>query len=190
MIIVKDNFLPEQAFLDLKMYCEMNQFKIVQAGEKEFSVLDTPRELLEFFRLDGYELVLTFIRSADKDFDTDYRIHADNIINGRKTELASVLYINDSNTDEEEVSENGTAFYTHNKYGRWLPEDVTDEEFDRLIKEDSNDLSKWKMTDKISAFPNRSLLYSSNYFHAKYPNKIERGTRKVLVCFYAKKEKL
>lgn len=184
MILVKDDFLPKEAFKDLQQYCNENEFQIVDAGGKEFSVLHTPRNLLEFFRLPGYELVLTFIRSAHKDFDTDHRIHADNIINGHKTELASVLYLN----DEGEIDDNGTAFYIHVTHGRQLGKTATAEEFDRLIKEDSNDLSKWKMTDKISSVPNRQLLYSSNYFHAKWPNIIERGERRVLVCFYAKKE--
>jgi len=184
MILIKDDFLPKEAFKDLQEYCKEHDFQIVTAGDKEFSVLETPRTFLDFFRLDGYELVLTFIRSAHKNFDTDHRIHADNIINGHKTELASVLYIN----EEDEVSENGTAFFKHVTHGRELGKDVTAEEFDRLITEDSNDLSKWKMTDKISAVPNRQLLYSSNYFHAKHPNVIEFGERRVLVCFYSKKE--
>jgi len=180
---VTDNFLPIGAFEDLQEYCNESDFQIVKLGEKEFSVLTTPRYLLEFFQIPGHELVLTFIRSAKKDFDNDIRIHADNIIEGKKTALASVLYINPEGT----VSKNGTAFWRHNEYGYELPKDVSNEEFDRLITEDSNDLSKWEQLDTIYARPNRRLLYNSNLFHSKYPSKITEGTRIVLVCFYAKK---
>ncbi len=183
---ITDNFLPPLAFQDLQNYCNTNEFQVMKYGEKEFSLLPTPRYLLEFLQIPEHELILTFIRSAKKDFDTDNRIHADNIIEGKKTALASVIYIN----SEEEVSKNGTAFWRHHHHGYELPEDVTNEEFDRLLTEDSNDLSKWEQIDTIYAKPNRRLLYNSNHFHSKFPAKINEGVRKVLVCFYAKKDKL
>jgi len=179
---VTDNFLPQQAFKDLQQHCRVNNFEIVKLGEKEFSVLETPNPLLEFFKIPGHQLVLTFIRSAKNDFDTDLRIHADNIINGHKTALASVLYIN----EKGEVPPNGTMFWIHKTHGDQLDKSVSNEEFDRLITEDSNDLSKWEESDIIYAKPNRQLLYNSNYFHSKWPAKIEKGERKVLVCFYSK----
>lgn len=180
---VTDNFLPEAAFIDLQEYCLEGEFKIVKAGDKEFSVMPTPKYLLEFLQIPGHELVLTFIRSARIDFDNDSRIHADNIIEGKKTALASVLYINPEGT----VSKNGTAFWRHHEHGYELPADVSNEEFDRLLTEDSNDLSKWEQLDTIYARPNRQLVYNSNYFHSKYPKVITEGTRIILVCFYAKK---
>lgn len=181
---VTDQFLPEAAFEDLQNYCYEEDFQIVKHGDKEFSVLPTPKYLHEFLQIPGHELILTFIRSARVDFDTDARIHADNIIEGKKTALASVLYINPEGT----VSKNGTAFWKHHKHGYELPQDVSNEEFDRLITEDSNDLSKWEQLDIIYARPNRHLLYNSNHFHSKYPSQIEEGTRIVLVCFYSKKQ--
>jgi len=185
MIQITDSFLPENAFLDLQDYCRENKFEIVSLGEKPFSVLQTPKYLYEFLQIPDHVLVLTFIRSANADFDNELRIHADNIINGHKTVGASVLYIN----DRSEVSENGTAFWLHEKHGQSLPADVSNEEFDRLLKEDANDESKWTKTDYVSAFPNRQLLYPSQYFHSKYPAKIEKGERMVLVCFYTAKDK-
>lgn len=182
---VTDNFLPQAAFTDLQNYCSDQQFEIKEMGDKKFSVLPTPRYILEFLQIPGYEMVLTFVRSANKDFDNEMRIHADNIIAGRKTSIASVLYIN----REDTVSKNGTSFWKHHKYGYALPEDVSNDEFDRLITEDSNDLSKWEQQDIIYSRPNRLLIYNSNSFHSKYPNQINEGTRMVLVCFYAKKEK-
>lgn len=180
MIEVIDNFLPEEVFKELQDYCYNNKFQIVKAGDKEFSVLNIPDSVISYLDIDGYKPVLGFIRNAYDGFDEDIRIHADNIINGDKTAIASVLYINKS----EGVTENGTCFYEHKDYGIKLPEDCSDEEFDNLIINDSNDESKWNRLDYISSRPNRLLTYDSNYFHSKYPKKIEEGERIVLVCFY------
>lgn len=179
MFFVQDNYFDEETFKAIQDYCQ-NEFKIVTVGEKDFSILETPSNLIPLLQKKGYELILTFIRNAHKDFDNEYRIHADNIINGQQTSLASVFYIN----NENEVSNHGTCFYRHKKYGIKLPENVSNEEFDRLITEDSNDLKKWIKQDTIKGIPNRMLTYDSNYFHSKHPNKIEKGVRKVLVCFY------
>jgi hypothetical protein len=179
---IKEQFLPEEVFQKLRTYCKENEFKIHKRGEKEFRVLPTPDFLLEYLQIPDHELHLTFIRSANKDFDIDMRIHADNIIEGKKTALASVLYI----STPAETSANGTAFWKHNIHGTKLPIDVTNEEFDRLIIEDSNDLDKWLLEDIVWAEPNRQVVYDSNSFHSKWPNKIDVGTRIVLVCFYTK----
>lgn len=181
---VKEKFLPEEVFEYLQLYCKHNQFQIVKRGEKEFSVLPTPDFILEYLQIPNHELHLTFIRSANKDFDNDLRIHADNIIEGKKTALASVLYISTG----AETSSNGTAFWKHHKHGLKLPEDVTNEEFDRLLTEDSNDLKKWDLVNIAWAVPNRRVLYDSNLFHSKWPAEISVGTRIVLVCFYTKQE--
>lgn len=183
---VTDNFLPTKAFEDLQEYCNQNEFEIIKAGEKEFSVLKTPNSLLDFFKIEGYELVLTFLRRANKDIDTDLRIHADNVIVGRKTALASVLYIN----NKDEATPNGTVFWEHHIHGQELAKNVSNKEFDRLITEDSNDIQKWEVQDLIKSRPNRQLLYNSNLFHSKWPPVIETGERRVLVCFYAEKTKV
>lgn len=177
-----DNFLPENSFKQLQNYCNENDFKIVDAGGKLFSILETPVEMFGFLHEENHDLVLTFIREAYDGFDNTPRIHADNIIAGRKTALAKVLYINNPNS----ASENGTAFWKHHQYGVELPEDVTNEEFDRLLLEDSNNLELWKQTDFVEAKPNRLLTYNSNQFHSKWPANIAQGRRVVLVAFYAK----
>lgn len=178
MIIISDNFLDQETFAKLQNYCK-NDFRIVQAGDKEFRVLDVPKEILPFLHLEGYEIIRTFVRSADKGFDTDLRIHNDGTIDGFKTSMASVLYISG-----DEVSKNGTRFHKHHKYGLQAPDDLSDEEFNRLILEDSNDATKWTNMDIVVGVPNRRLLYSSQLFHSKFPSKIKRGVRKVLVTFY------
>lgn len=182
---VTDNFLQEKAFKDLQDFTLSNQFETISYGEKQFSVLQTPNEFLPFLNLKGYELVLTFIRSAYNGFDEDTNIHADGIINGHKIDKAAVLYIN----EREGVTLNGTCFYTHQKHGRELPFDISYEEYDRLLKEDSSNKDVWEMTDSITSFPNRFLSYNSNYFHSKVPAQIKKGTRITLVAFYKKLNK-
>lgn len=180
MIQIRNDFLPKDKFDILQLYTKVNEFKITKAGDKEFSTLDTPQFVLPYLRVPGHEIILTFIRNAYKGFDDELRIHADHIIAGHKTQLASVLYIN----DPENVTPNGTAFWKHHEHGYKLHPDTSPEEFDRLLTEDSNDESKWLKTDFISNVPNRFLLYDSNLFHSKHPKEITEGTRIVLVIFY------
>lgn len=182
MTTIQDNFLPPEYFSLLQEHCESTAFQHIKLGEKEFSYMQTPPEFLEFLQIPGHEIVLTFIRRAYPGFDSELRIHADNIIDGHKTSLASVLYIN----NPEGVTRNGTAFWEHHYYGSRLPDNVTPEEFDRLLTEDSNDISKWEQTDFILAKPNRLLTYDSQCFHSKYPQEIAKGERRVLVAFYKK----
>lgn len=184
MILTTNNFLPSDAFYNLQEYCESNIFEVVKVGNKEFSILQTPNWMLPFLQIKGHNLILTFIRRAYNGFDEEPRIHADNIINGEKTALASVLYIN----NDSNVTENGTCFYEHVKYGNELPIDISDDDFDYLLNNDSNNLNKWSKTTSVQSKPNRRVLYNSNLFHSKYPANIEKGVRIVLVCFYTKKE--
>lgn len=183
MIFIQDNFLKPELFTELQSYCNDNEFQIVKAGDKEFSVLDVPENIKEELEVEGHEIILTFIRNAYSDFDNTLRIHADSIINGQKPNLACVLYIN----DPEGVTANGTAFWKHEKYGYEAPDNISNEEFDRLLLEDSNDSSKWAQQDYIASRPNRLLLYKSNYYHSKMPATISEGKRVVLVSFYKKK---
>jgi hypothetical protein len=178
-----ENFLDKEDFKRLQEYCNQNTFEIINVGEKDFSVLETPNWLIRKLEMPKKELFLTFIRNAHKDFDTELRIHADNVINGRKTSTASVLYIN----EDEDISANGTAFYEHKVYGEELPRDISNEDFDKLLIEDSNDHEKWHLTSIVESKPNRMVRYNSNLFHSKYPKIVEHGVRIVLVCFYADK---
>jgi hypothetical protein len=53
-------------------------------AKKKFSVITTPNAFLPFLKLEGYEMILTFIRSAYEGFDEEINIHADGLINGQK----------------------------------------------------------------------------------------------------------
>lgn len=177
MIHIQDNYLPGEAFQDLCEYIKGNEFQEHKVVEKTFSALELPRSILPFFSIKGKELVLAFLRRSNSIYDTELNIHADYIVNGRKTSLASVLYI------KSEV-ECGTQFYIHEKYGLKLPNEVSDKEYNRMIIEESNDASKWKKKDYVSNYPNRLVTYDSNYFHSKGIQKIENGDRIVAVFFY------
>jgi len=177
---ITDNFLPEGLFQELSDYCTQKEFQLVHVGEKDFLILPTLPIIIDYLQREGHEIILTFIRKAHRSFDTDARIHADGIINNEKTQLASVLYISESQTL------NGTAFWQHHKHGKSLPADVKDEEFNRLLIEDANDLSKWKQIGFVQNVPNRLLTYNANNFHSKFPPIIEHGERIVLVTFYKK----
>ncbi|QRE03526.1 DUF6445 family protein [Flavobacterium psychrophilum] len=185
MIKITDNFLKQKQFENLQEYCK-DEFKIVTVGGKQFSILETPEWVLKHLEIPEHELILTFIRNAYKGFDDEVRIHADNIINGCKTALAQVLYINNS----KNITKNGTCFYDHINYGPELPKDISDADFNSLLTNDSNNALLWTKTDVITAKPNRLLTYNSNYFHSKWPASIEEGTRIVLVAFHVKKQKV
>lgn len=180
----EDNFLPQALFEELQNYCLNTDFQRIKLGEKEFDILETPIKILPYLQVEGHELITTFIRQATSKFDTDLRIHADNKILGEKTALAKVLYIN----PKDGTTENGTAFWKHHIHGEELPEDVTNEEFDRLITEDANDWQKWSIQQILFSEPNRLVTYKSNLFHSKFPAKIHNGKRIVLVAFYKKSQ--
>lgn len=182
MISVVDNFLPEEEFKALQEYCDNNLFEIVSFPGKSFSVLVPPESIYNYLHMDGYEIVLSFVRSAYKGFDTNLWVHADNIIEGKRIDIASVFYIN----DDDDVTENGTAFWKHYVYGRTLPKDCTNSDFDKMLLDDADNRSAWLKKDYISSRPNRMLTYDANYFHSKYPEEITEGIRKVLVTFYTK----
>ena len=182
MISVVDNFLPEKEFIELQEYCNTNEFQIISPPGITLSVLEIPGHLYKYLEVDGYEIILSLIRSAYKGFNDNMNIHADNIIQESKTSIATVLYIN----DEEGVTDNGTAFWKHNTYGYSIPLDCSPEDFNNMIDVDAKDLSKWVMKDYISSRPNRILMYDADYFHSKYPAEITDGIRKILVTFYKK----
>jgi hypothetical protein len=177
-----DDFLPKNVFKELQDYCKENEFKIVQAGEKQFSTLEIPENIYPYLELEGHEIIFAFIRNAYKEFDNTERIHSDGIIMGKQTNKACVLYINNSHG----VTKNGTKFYSHKVHGNFLPDHTSEEEFNRLLTEDAGDPRKWKETHFVKSKPNRMLIYNSRYFHGKYPAKIKDGTRIVLVTFYSK----
>jgi hypothetical protein len=187
MIYIKDNFLSEPIYAHTLSHLLSNDYREVDTGEKSFWIWESGDA---FDELVAYEIsdiekkpirnILSFFRIATDEVDTDWRIHADTIINNEKPDRALVLYMSESGMDEL----HGTAFWSHKEMGDTQPKDVSDEEFDETLRKDSNNLDKWDLKSVVGYKPNRLLSYPCNYFHSKYPNKGWKDGRIVYVMFY------
>ena len=182
MIYIKDNFLPEQLYRELVGYC--GDFKEVKYPDKSFWVKEIPTELNNYIvsnlqKIEGRKIknILSFLREAKQGQDNDWRIHNDTIIDGEQPDRAIVLYIKSN-----QQGLNGTAFWEHENYGHTYIKSNS-EEFNRMLKEDANDKSKWKLKSVVGYKDNRLLSYPCEYFHSKYPNEY-KDQRIVLVMFY------
>jgi hypothetical protein len=182
MIYIKDNFLPDSLYKSLKDYSY--DFEKFQTPGKDFWIKQVPEELKDYIvdsleKTEGkkIESILCFLREANENQDSDWRIHNDTAIMGCKPDRAIVLYIK-----AEEDKLHGTAFWEHENYGHTYIESDS-EEFDRMLVEDANDKSKWKLGTVIGHKDNRLLSYPCDYFHSKYPKEY-KNQRVVLVMFY------
>ena len=186
MIYIQDDFLPDIILNKIEEY--LVNFREVNVGDKKFWVMDAEEPFVKWVlgyigNIEGVNIenVLSFFRIATDKVDNTWRIHNDSIINGQQPDRALVLYLSDT----ELSCMHGTAFWEHKEHGdKLLKEKLTNEEFDRLLKEDSEDLTKWNLKTIIGYKKNRLLSYPCNYFHSKYPNMAWESGRKVFVMFY------
>jgi len=188
MIYFTDDFLSSEWYEATKEELASNDFEEVVAGCDTFYVQmpsDGFNEIVKSkrSRLEGRPVrnILSFFRIATDTLDTDWRIHSDQKINGEQPDRAIVLFMSPSYSD---IELNGTAFWKHKKYGYALPKS-TDDEFDRMLSEESNDMSKWDLNTVIGHRENRLISYPSSCFHSKYPNKGWKEGRVVFVMFYS-----
>ena len=184
MIYIKDNFLDKELFDLLKE--SVNGFEKIDTPGKSFWIHLAEENLIKYVSIKlskiehcKVENVLAFFREAKKDQDNDWRIHNDTIINDQQPDRAVVLYLSPANEDIL----NGTAFWKHKKYGDTYPLNEPTEEFNRMLKEDANNMSKWELKSIIGHKENRLISYPCNYFHSKYPNEFQ-NSRIVFVMFY------
>ena len=182
MIYIKDNFLPPPLYKELVKYCD--DFTEVKTPGKSFWVKELPSELVHYIersleKLEGRDIksILCFAREAKQSQDNDWRIHNDTIIEGQQPDRAIVLHVK---ANEDKL--NGTAFWEHEKHG-YTYNESGNEEFNRMLIEDANDESKWKLNSIVGYRDNRLLSYPCNYFHSKYPNEFN-DQRVVVVMFY------
>lgn len=187
MIYIEDNFLENGPLETILTHLATNDFKKVTAGEKDFWCQFSFKEFddyviskLESIENNKIKNVFSFFRISDKEVDTDWRIHADTIIMGEKPDRAIVLYLSES----QQKGLHGTAFWSHINMGETMPKDISDEEFDKILLSDSNDVNKWTCKSIVGYKVNRLLSYPCNYFHSKYPNKSWEDGRVVFVMFY------
>ena len=187
MINIVDNFLDESSYRNIYYKLLHNDFKQVEVGNKSFWVQysDTDFDNLILQRLseiDGVprESLLAFFRVATEEFDTDWRIHADSKVGDIRPTRALVLYLSESTMQ----GLHGTAFWKHKELGYEMPPNISDEQSDRMLINEANDLSNWELHSVVGYRPNRAVMYPSNYFHSKYPNVGWKEGRMVYVMFY------
>jgi hypothetical protein len=187
MIYVVDNFLDIDFYNLYSRKLKEGSNTEVILGNKSFYVQPADDQFVNIVcdLLSGVEKktvkpILAFFRCATDKLDNDWRIHSDFIIDGQKPDRACVLYMSKSPLQ----GLNGTALWVHHKYGKELPDDVTAEEFDRMILDESEDLTKWRLQSVIGNEPNRVISYPANYFHSKYPSTSWAEGRYVFVMFY------
>jgi hypothetical protein len=187
MINIVDNFLDQDLYDAVYQRLSDNEFVRVEVGDKSFWVQYTFEDFDEMIvnklsAIDGVqrECLLGFFRVATEEFDTDWRIHADSKVGDIRPERALVLYISPSTKE----GLHGTAFWKHKEVGYQMPLDVSNEEADRFLSEEANNLDNWDLHSVVGYRPNRALMYPSNYFHSKYPNTGWKEGRMVYVMFY------
>tara|TARA_R110000772_G_scaffold77066_4_gene166026 strand:+ start:156 stop:725 length:570 start_codon:yes stop_codon:yes gene_type:complete len=186
MIYILDDVIDKDFLKIIKEYLD-NPFQKKISGGKDFYVLES-NEDFDYYILDileqkeekKLENILSFFRVSTNELDTTWRIHSDLNIKGQKPDRAIVLYL--SPRELEDL--HGTALWEHEIYGKELPKDISDENYDKMINVDSEDLNKWRLSTVIGYEENRLVSYPSSYFHSKYPNKSWKEGRKVFVMFY------
>ena len=184
MIYIKDNFLDQELFELLKK--TLNNFTKVAMPGKNFWVKKPEIDFVKYVTAklsilenNNIENIVAFFREAKKGQDNTWRIHNDSIINNQQPDRAIVLYMSDNTSD----SLNGTAFWEHKHYGDTFPYASDPVKYDKVLKEDSEDLTKWNLKSIIGHKANRLISYPCNYFHSKYPNEFKES-RVIFVMFY------
>ena len=187
MIYTQDNFISDDLFKIACNYLEKGEFIKHTVGEKNFYIQESPDifdqyvlRKLAILEARPVENILSFFRVSTDVLDNNWRIHSDLKIKGQQPDRAAVLYM----SSRELESLHGTAFWEHEIYGSYLPQHIDDEEYDRLIRVDSENLDMWRLVSVSGYEQNRLVSYPANYFHSKYPNKSWKEGRKVYVIFY------
>jgi len=182
VIYVVDDFLDN--FLLNALQEDSSPFTEFKTKEKSFWVKYPSPQFIQYVteklsKIENRPIrnILAFFREAKEGQDNNWRIHNDTIINGEKPDRAIVLYIQSKDSDDL----NGTAFWEHSEHG--IRYELEDDKFDRVLREDSENLEKWTLKSVIGYRENRLLSYPSNYFHSKYPNEF-KDPRIVFVMFY------
>ena len=190
MIYLIDNFLNKDLFKETVDYLNSNDYVEYETPGKSFWLQESKPEFIKYVlqklsekeRCD-LECILGFFRISTDTIDSEWRIHSDGIINGQKPDRAVVLYLSPKVMKEL----HGTAFWSHKQYGKKQPDDISNEEFDKLLLNESGDLDKWDLDTVLGYEQNRLISYPANYFHSKYPNKAWEEGRQVFVMFYKTK---
>ena len=173
MIYFIDDFLPEYILKETIKDLSLQDYEEFKTQGKSFYVQKATQPFinhvtgsLSTIENKIVENILEFFRVSNDMLDTNWRRHSDLKIEGQQPDRALVLYISPRKINEL----HGTALWEHKIYGKSLPDNTTDEEFDRLITKESENLDAWTLNSVIGYKQNRAISYPANYFHSKYPN--------------------
>ena len=187
MIYFIDDFLPEYILKETIKDLSSQDYEEFKTPNKSFYIQHPSNSFMNHVvgsisELEGniIDHILGFYRVSNDVLDTNWRIHSDLNIQGEKPDRALVLYISPRKINEL----HGTALWEHKVYGKSLPDTVTNEEFDKMIIKESENLDAWTLNSVIGYKQNRAISYPANYFHSKYPNKSWKEGREVFVMFY------
>ena len=187
MVYFIDDFLPSYILDETIKDLSSQDYEEYKTPGKSFYVQEASHSFLNHVcgSLSAFEgnivsPILGFFRVSNDVLDTNWRIHSDLKIQGEKPDRALVLYISPRKRDDL----HGTALWEHKTYGKSLPDNTSDKEFDRLVTKESENLDMWTLDSVIGYKQNRAISYPANYFHSKYPNKSWKSGREVFVMFY------
>jgi len=187
MIYFIDDFLPDYILDETIKDLSSQDYWELETPGKSFYVQEASQPFLNHVCdslgvIEGVAInpIVGFFRISNDMLDTNWRIHSDLNIQGQNPDRALVLYISPRKRKEL----HGTALWEHKKYGKFLPKGTTNEEFDRMIIKEAENLDMWTLNSVIGYNQNRAISYPANYFHSKYPNKSWKEGREVFVMFY------
>ena len=187
MIYFVDDFLEHDLFEGITNNLNNDEYREYKTPGKSFWVQESSEEfnnyvLQKLEKIEGNKLenILGFFRISNDVVDTNWRIHSDLIIMGEQPDRALVLYISPRKLNEL----HGTALWEHKNYGKSLPKETTNEEYDRMILKEAENLDMWRLNSVIGYDKNRAVSYPAHYFHSKYPNKSWEEGRQIFVMFY------
>ena len=187
MVYFIDDFLPSYILEETIQDLSSKNYEELKTPGKSFYVQQATQPFinhvtgsLSTFEGNIVENILGFFRVSNEELDTDWRIHSDLNIEGQKPDRALVLYISPRKINEL----HGTALWEHKTYGKSLPNNTSNEEYDRMVMNESENLDMWTLNSVIGYKQNRAISYPANYFHSKYPNKSWKEGREIFVMFY------
>ena len=170
MIYIVDDFVQKNLFEIANKHLDSNEFKKMKVSNKDFYIQQSNEEFDKYITqkisiIEGKEIknILSFFRIATDKLDVSWRIHSDLNIKGEKPDRALVLYL----SPRERENLHGTALWEHDVYGRELPKDISDSDYDKMIKVDANNLDRWRLSTVVGYEENRLVSYPSSYFHSK-----------------------
>ena len=187
MIYFIDDFLDKDLFEKTTQRLNSSSYVEYETPGKSFWIQESNNDFNDYVlqklqKTEGNKLenILGFFRISNDVVDTNWRIHSDLNIQGEQPDRALVLYMSPRKSNEL----HGTALWRHNVYGRSLPKETTNEEFDRMIIAEAENLDMWTLDSVVGYGENRAISYPASYFHSKYPNVSWKEGRQVFVMFY------